>query len=148
MPEVAHVDEIHITAAAETTLDATTKVEETSTFTLDRATTIQERKNLNSADGHTRVTATWHTLSGSLEGQVKLGSAAQTTMTSAAEGGTAVYIHVLHTPGATTPGAEKGHYYKCFFSSFNKNWTAEDLVKFSANFQVDGAATQIVVPGP
>jgi hypothetical protein len=142
-PVVAYAEAIHITSASGTTLASSNKLEETSEFTLNRATTITQRQNLNSSDGHTLVSATWHALSGSLSGRASRDSTVQGTMRDAEAAGTTAWIHVITHPDALT-GAHMGFKYEVLFESYEESYSAGGLVEFSASFQVNGAPVEIL----
>jgi hypothetical protein len=141
-PQIAHAVAIHITPANNTALADANKLEENTTFSLSIATTLVERNNLNS-DGWVKQTATTKTGSGTMAGNVVRGSAAQATMLTANNAGTAAYVHVIHTPDAET-GDEKGKLYKIRFESYEESFEGGGLVTFSAPFKLDGAPTPIL----
>jgi hypothetical protein len=141
-PQVAHEVAIHITAASNTALTNSNKLEESSTFQLAIATEKAERKLLNS-DGWTKTKAVHHSGSGSMSGNVIRGSAAQGTMRTASSTGSLAYVHVIHTPDAET-GEEKGKLYTILIESYEESFEAGSLVTFNASFTLDGAPTAIL----
>ncbi|MBN1208084.1 MAG: hypothetical protein JXB05_24685 [Myxococcaceae bacterium] len=141
-PQLAHSVDIHITATSATALDSTNKLEENTSAAFEFATTVVKRNLLNS-DGWEKASATTHAGTGTLEGFVIRGSAAQETMTDAESGGTTAYLHVIHTPAATV-GQTKGHYYPVVFESYSENFAGGELVSFSASFTLNGAPVAIV----
>jgi hypothetical protein len=147
-PAIAHLEAIHITAANNTALSSSNKIEETSSFNLSRAATTVDRQNLNSSNGHTLVSVTWQALTGSMSGRVVRGSTVQEDMQTAAKTGAVRYLHVITDSSTTTPGDKTGEYYAIVFESYEETHEAGALVEFSASFKVSGAATDIVVPTP
>ncbi|HYH96169.1 hypothetical protein [Hyalangium sp.] len=142
-PTPAYAEAIHVTEADDTTLSDSNKLEETSSFDLNGAHTVQPRQNLNS-DGHTKQGVTWHEYSGSLEYRVVRNSTVQGTIHTAAAAGTSAWVHVINNPAATA-GQTKGYQYEIFFDSNNKSWPAGDYINGSVSFKVSGAPVPIVV---
>jgi hypothetical protein len=141
-PQIAREVDIHITAASGTTLSGTNKLEETSSLSIQGTHTLVARQNLNS-DGHTKQSATWHEYGGSLEYKVVRSSTVQGVCTAAAKGGTSVWLHIIHTPDATT-GEVKGERYEIYFDNHEETYASAELVGGTASFKVNGAPVDIL----
>lgn len=141
-PEIAHLVPIHVTPLSSTALDNTNKLEETSTVSLDEEHTVVDRLNLNS-DGYTKRSITFHSASGSLDGRVVRGSAAQETIETAAKAGTTAFIHVIDSPAATV-GLHKGWRYEVVFATTGQSFEAGALTTFSISFSVTGTPVEIL----
>ncbi|MFY0567064.1 phage tail tube protein [Archangium lansingense] len=140
-PLISHKVPIHVTAAPDTVLSDTNKVEAATTFTVTEEEEFEEEKFLNS-DGYTERTIVWSTLTGgNLSGTRRPGSASQEVIETARKNKEAFFIHVVLDPAATA--GSKGWRYKAFVKSDPKNFEAATLLKFDWALEFSGAPVAI-----
>jgi hypothetical protein len=137
-PVIAHTEAIHLANAAGASLSGSNKLDETSKVTISTAATLTERMNLNS-NGYTNVTATWKSLSGSMDYRVMRESTVQELIVA---GGTAYLTRIIDAAAAS--GETKGYEYKIVFESVEENYEAGSLLGGTASFKVDGAPTTLL----
>jgi hypothetical protein len=143
---VAHVEAIHVTAAAGTALTNANKLEGLKSFPVTTATTLVEQQHLNS-DGWSRHVPTWKSASGSLSGEVKAGSATQAILQTADDNSTPFFVHVIENASAA-PGAKMGRRYEMVIESSEEPHEAGGLVTFNYSVKVNGPPVDILAPNP
>jgi hypothetical protein len=143
---ISHLEAIHLTTASDTALSDSNKLEEASAFNFDINNDMGERKNLNS-DGWTKTDVLFHSGSGSLEYKVKASGGMADDIEDAAISGDSLYVHVISKPDATA-GQKKGTRYELKVESISNSWTGGDYKGGNANFRLNGAPVDIIVPTP
>lgn len=137
---ITHQVPIHVTATAEEVLAAANKVESATAFSVTDTTEFEELKHLNS-DGYSENVAVWSTLSGTISGTRKAGSATQAVMETARKSKTPFFIHVLENPTATA--GSKGWRYEVLIESDEKAFEAGTALKFNYPLKFNGAPVAI-----
>ncbi len=146
--KIAHLDAIHVTTAANTALTDSNKIEALRTCTFATAIEHVELRHLNNNDGYSDHEAVWTSVSGTLEGDVKKGSATQEVLTTALENRTPFYLHVIEDAAAAA-GERMGTLYHLTIESGEEPREAGALVTFSYGVLVKGKPTPILAPsGP
>ncbi|WNG49203.1 hypothetical protein F0U60_37615 [Archangium minus] len=135
---LTHKVPIHITAEPDEVLSDANKLEGGTTFSVTEADEFEEHKFLNS-DGYTENEPVWSTVTGSIAGTRKTGSATQAVMETARKTKTPFYIHVVENPTASS--GSKGQRYCVFIESNEKNYEPGTTLKFNYPLKFKGGPT-------
>jgi len=141
--KLSHLDDIHVTAAANTPLSDSNKIEALKTCTFTRTNEHAELKHLNNADGFSDFEALWSSMSGTLAGDVKPGSASQKVLSDALENRAPFYLHLIDNASASA-GQRMGRVMCLTIESGEEPREAGALVTFSYSVKVKGKPTPII----
>ncbi|PTL79090.1 hypothetical protein [Vitiosangium sp. GDMCC 1.1324] len=137
---ISHKVPIHITATADEALSDANKLEAGTKFGVTDTDEFEEEKFLNSP-GYSENVPVWSSLSGSIEGKRKTGSATQEVMANAKKTRTPFFIHVISNP--TAAAGSKGLRYEVYAESDEKNFEAGTAQSFNYPLKFNGAPVPI-----
>ena len=141
--QIAHLDDIHVTAASGTALSSANKLEALKSCSFTTSVEHVELKHLNSVDGWSNHEAVWSSATGTLAGEAKKDSETQQVLADALENRTPFYVHLITNAAATT-GEKKGKRYHVSIESGEEPREAGALVTFSYSLKVKGKPVDIL----
>jgi hypothetical protein len=141
--KLSHLDDIHVTATADAPLSDANKLEGLKTCSFSRTNEHAELKHIGNSDGWSDFEALWSSMSGTLAGDVKVGSASQKVLVDALEGRTPFYLHLIDNAGAAS-GQRMGRRLYLTIESGEEPREAGSLVTFSFAVKVKGKPADIL----